>query len=337
MATSVKRRPPECMLRASPRGGRRTTSADKKQASAGMDIVELLEQAVARGLCTTAEADLATDQLALGDVTEKTVRRKVAEREEYARRRTMAPAREFMAEQNKAKLKKRVEALLRQNATELEAPVLAALRSIIDKDGHPVVIREELGDGPDAGKLRIGTIGLTLLGQPEVLLKWPIEHAVAADGIIDDIIQGVLQADHQPIAHGRNVIAARYDCAYAMVDAHEVISGSLGALWTSIPALAQPFLSRVEHPVIVLHFLVDLTEGKVLPGGPQGMTMALWRKKNGLDVFTGIVQWPAPSRSWQHANIPGTMARLVDPQGRIEGPCTILTPKEFIDAMAEYD
>ena len=297
------------------------------------DVDAMLERAVAKGWISSAVCDDLTDSIALGRQSEADVAETVGAYIEAAR---MRPAHEFMMRQNGEKVVRRARELL-ASSTSPEPLVKSILEHLVEREGSPIINSEEIHEGSYAGKVLMGTVGMTLLGKPEVLLKWPVKHTEAAQGVMEDIVAGVMQNDHQPIVHGRKVLAHRYELAYAMVDATSVI-GDLGKLWTAFPAATRRYRPNdsKECAVVVLHWIAHLAEDCVLSGGPQG-TVAVWRQKGGRDVFTGIVKWPVPSQSWRDAGFPGSMARLVDPEGDLMGPCRILTPQEFVEAMAEYD
>ena len=64
---------------------------------------------------------------------------------------------------------------------------------------------------------------------------------------------------------------------------------------------------------------------------------ALWRRKGGVEMFTGIVRLPVTSESWEPRYDDCCFAKLVDRDGPLNGLCVVITPEEFLDAMAEYD
>lgn len=63
---------------------------------------------------------------------------------------------------------------------------------------------------------------------------------------------------------------------------------------------------------------------------------AYWRHKNGVLTFTGFVRFPVTSKSWAPI-YDCCFAKLVDRNGPLNGLCVVVTPEEFLDAMAEYD
>lgn len=77
-------------------------------------------------------------------------------------------------------------------------------------------------------------------------------------------------------------------------------------------------------------------EGVLLPEGLKG-GMAVYRDKDGVSTFTGLVRVPIPSRSWAALDYKDCFALLADTDGDLEGPCTILTPAEWMHMMRDYD
>ena len=85
-----------------------------------------------------------------------------------------------------------------------------------------------------------------------------------------------------------------------------------------------------------LTLVADRREGgAVVLAGPTAM--AVYRKLQGVETFTGIVAVAPPSLSWNLVGQPRAMATLVDPDGEINGPCVILTPGEWLADMQQYD
>ena len=66
-------------------------------------------------------------------------------------------------------------------------------------------------------------------------------------------------------------------------------------------------------------------------------TLMLWRKKNGEDTFTGciMIQEPDTNTAWTDIGRPN-IYKLKD-FNNIDGPRTLLTPREFVSEMQQYD
>jgi hypothetical protein len=79
---------------------------------------------------------------------------------------------------------------------------------------------------------------------------------------------------------------------------------------------------------------VDVRENVVL-AGVKGV--AIWRRRNGEEVFTGLVRTPLPPVSWQEAGFEFGAVRLVDRAGPLDGECRVISPEAFLKIMRRYD
>lgn len=71
-------------------------------------------------------------------------------------------------------------------------------------------------------------------------------------------------------------------------------------------------------------------------------TLAIWRKKDGRDVFTGIVRLPVASPDWLWLGYSFCHAELVNPPGtdgdrQSFGPSRVISPCQFLERMKLYD
>ena len=84
----------------------------------------------------------------------------------------------------------------------------------------------------------------------------------------------------------------------------------------------------------------NLNEGSII--GNIAGTLAIWRKKDGIDVFTGIVRIPATSPGWAWLDYPFCMAELLHPwcsktDYQSFGPSRVISPAQFLERMRIYD
>lgn len=213
------------------------------------------------------------------------------------------------------------------------ADVALELRGVLDHivDHRNVrILRCEDADG----LVRFSTLGLGLVGKSDLVVEWAAEHEEAARGILTDLVLSTLTGgEDEKIYVGRKVYAARFGLAYEMK--------ALG--WPSPESLHHAFAVASAHyhapttpPFVALKLVVDVRDNVDLPGG-GGDTMAVWRKLDGNDVFTGVVRLSLPSPAWQAVGQPFSMARLLDRDGPLDGPCRILAPDTFVEVIQTYD
>lgn len=255
----------------------------------------------------------------------------------------MAPAHRYLQRAARTKLAKRAGGL----AGALEAALFATPGGAdgVEWGNCDAVIAQQLrqaeercepaflldSDGDDA---RVVTVGLSLLGHPEVLIRWPKVHADAARDIARDLVIEVFNGEGAThLSDGRHCFAARFGLGYRVersdAPGDQMFGGRLGALTAKWRHAGTP-------PTVTLRLILDVREGGVLLAGCAD-AMAIWRKKGGVDVFTGLVKLPVPSVSWDAVGKSFSVASLKDIHGPLDGPCTIATPREFLAIMAEYD
>ena len=183
----------------------------------------------------------------------------------------------------------------------------------------------------------MASVGLGLIGQPELKLRWPVVHAQKARCIFGDLIdQAYFGRKHHDLPYdGKQVMALAYDLSYTVVAEPDPSNEFGHGLITEATKAYRPKGAARQFELV---FHADLREGVVLPGGVPG-TLPRFESKNGVQVFTGLVELPVPSRTWSLSPFERSIAKLVDPDGPYDGPHTILTPPEFLELMdaAGYD
>lgn len=254
--------------------------------------------------------------------------------EERATAARMDPAYAFQANSNAQRIAQRASALLA--ATPAVDPMVAAQLGKIVEHKRPLPAIMERGE-----VVNVGTFGMSLLGKPEVMMRWPIERKEAAEGVIADVINGAISGamDAQALRPGRAVIADRFELAYRVEAMDEGVMGNC-CLWKTFTDATAAYRLDATPAVVDLKFCADLREGVAVRGRVAG-TLGMWRNKNGVSTFTGFVQLPIPSLTWRSVGKDVSIARLVDATGGdthdICGPHVIVQPEEFIQAMGSYD
>jgi hypothetical protein len=181
-------------------------------------------------------------------------------------------------------------------------------------------------------RFRAHTVGHCALRIPELVFDWPAELNDAAFGIMRDLTAHALNGERGKFQEGRLVFAERFGVWYVLQSVAPDPDNAFPEVGKLLRGLATtPACLRVA-------LVADRRDnGEVLAGGEAG-TRALWRKRDGRDVFTGMVALPSPpSQKWLLTEQPCAIAQLVDPEGDILGKCVILSPGEALEAMREYD
>jgi len=246
--------------------------------------------------------------------------------------RRMAPAHAFSQTAQRRKLVERATGLLQQldptNVPE-HVPIRDRLEAIVrDRD---VILATQEGEDTSA----IMTFGMHLIGYPELVLRWPKVHAEAAREIVHDLVAAALNGARAKLQDQRRVFAMRLELSYSMEGRGlpDLSTGELRVMHN----LTSTFLDSTVPPTLALRLLVDSREGVVLKGVPEPEPFAIWCKKDGRDVFTGLVRLPFPSKSFSALDMQFSVARLVDPAGALDGDRVILSPGEFMAELAQYD
>jgi len=237
----------------------------------------------------------------------------------------MALAHRHLEECSRSRLRRRATSVLHRTDAPLD-PAARRFFSEIARTGQPIVY--SVAD--DEGMVCVSSIGLALLGQPDVLLYWPEAMEDRAIGVATDLINDCCQGKRGKLVDKRKVYAQRFELAYEMraVPDHdgEPLAGKAGGAAYAVPGVPQE---------LGVFLVADLREGVLLDGLKNGL--AIYRDKDGKSTFTGYVRLPTPSNSWYSWGINHCVARLDDVDGDLEGPCTIVTPAEFMLAMRDYD
>ena len=256
-------------------------------------------------------------------------RQRQAEFEAQARRdkERMAPADAHMMRCNHEKIVRRArEALVGL------PPGMARdqMEQIVDSDGKASLHGTEFEDGA----VGLATVGLSLLGTPDIQLRWPGHFKEAAQGIVGDLVNAVYagRADGK-LRDGKRTVAYAYDLAYVVVAQHDPKDHFGRGEFAPVTAR---HLKEGDPGYYELVLFADLREGIVLPGGVYG-TEPWYAEKDGESVKTDIVVLPVPSRNWCTTALNGSFAKLVDPEGPTDGPHVILTPAQFTHHVIDND
>lgn len=188
-----------------------------------------------------------------------------------------------------------------------------------------VPMGEVVGD-----RFKVHTIGMAALGFPELILDFPAELETHATELVHDLMAFAMNGERDKFSLDRHVFAARMGIAYR-IDAADVDADKF------CPEAALLFKQLATLPPCRrLTLVADRREGgAVVAAGPTAM--AVYRKLRGIKTFTGLVQVSPPSLAWHMVDESFAMAKLVDPDGDIDGPCVILSPGEFLSEMQKYD
>lgn len=186
----------------------------------------------------------------------------------------------------------------------------------------------------DEGQFRAATVGLGLLGQPELLLRWPEALKEQASDVMHDLIISCCEGEGASKLYDmRSVYAMRLDLAYKM---HATACADEEFCRGMLSAATAAYAVEGVPKALTLELVADMREGVLLSKGFKA-GLAVYRNKNGVSTFTGLVRVPIPSRSWAAHNYQFCHARLADYDGDLEGPCTIITPAEYMDVIRDYD
>lgn len=241
----------------------------------------------------------------------------------------MAPHDAYMQMNARKRIKKRAAALTPKTADESAVRMLNGIAG----DGNPKIIC----GGDEDTECKYATIGLSLLGCPEVFVNWPCASmAYAAKMVLRDLILECMNGNaKEKLVVGRPVYAQGYGIAYFMTAAPSV-SGS--PLYEFMEANRKKSIKESGAPfAIQLKFEVDIRDGVDLPLGIKG-GLGLWRKKNGVDAFTGLVRMSIPSPMWAAGGFDYCLVRMLDPTTNdLTGPCRVATPDEVVEVFSQYD
>ena len=246
----------------------------------------------------------------------------------------MAPAHAFLQGASRARLVSRAEkiatALRHDSAGE---DTRALLHCIVNK--RDVAIHEEHA----ADAVVVTTLGMSLLGLPELMAVWPKHLLEAARGVIQDKVRAALQGEREgtgSLEAGRAVFAARFEVGYEIVYGASPPEESITARLRALAVGAGH--ARADNPTAaVFQFVADVREGVLLPG-PNHAAEAVKHRKNGEEIFfDGYVRLPVPSLSWQLTGMEFSMARLEDKEGDVIGPCRIVPPDVYMAEMGQYE
>lgn len=237
----------------------------------------------------------------------------------------MAPAHAYM--QNQAML--RIASTAQTLKAKTEDPEIRNWLNTMQDMKRPIVGRY----GETCETLcRHSTLGMGLMGAPEIGLAWPEGLHDAAFGILEDLKLSVMNGEMHQLAVGRTVYAVRFGIGYVVRDASECSD------WSPVHDFLKEHTQRKpDIPFAVrLDMVVDLRDGIDLPG-LKGC-MALYKKKGGVSTFTGVVKTPMPSPYYAANGSDYGVARLADGNANdIEGPIRMLTLEEFQERMSVYD
>lgn len=247
-------------------------------------------------------------------------------RDARARAVQMAPADQHMDACNRSKATERAKAVLSELAP--DSVMRPAFSSIVENGGRAFLYDIVVGD-----EIRLATVGLGLVGKSELHLSWPLTYKREAFAIIEDLVDKAYHGRMDPDEphHGKCVLALAYDVAYvvrAVTDPlQEFGRGQVSAATKAYRGNGVPVAFR-------LVFSAGLREGVELPGGVPGTRWDTQNKKDGTrNVRTGLVEFPIPSRSWAVTPFQGSKARLVDPNGPVDGPHVIVKPGVYLLLM----
>ena len=242
--------------------------------------------------------------------------------------RMMAPAFEFNQAQAASRIRKEIYRIVLGEGDECTTELRDVLARVKEL-GRPLVIdatgggdEEHRGEEASACRggehLRLATVGLALLGLPELFVAWPDDAREAAMGVLMDLAIQACSGEADALARGRKVFAARFGVGYQLVVAPSV-AGS--PLYEPLVALTQSLcLGRPEAPPTALRLALqlDMRDG-VLLSGFEG-AMAVYARRGGKREATGCVQYPFPSPAWQEVGQDISVARLEDETGPLLGP-----------------
>lgn len=226
----------------------------------------------------------------------------------------MAPAHAFMQVNARAKIKAKAAALMDKTSHATTNEQLKRLA----KTGQPLIL-----DFGDKRECKLATFGLSLHGVPELYCAWPCPSMRnAAAGVLQDLILTALNGEAKDkFAVGRMVYAQRFGVAYGIVPAGPVDDSPLFS-FLETHGSAKPVFA------LELHFGFDLRDGVDLPLGVKN-GRAIWKPKDGVDTFTGLVRVPIPSPAWAEAGFNHCVVKLLHEDSfDIEGPCRVLPPEE---------
>lgn len=264
------------------------------------------------------------------------------------RAQVMAPAYAFNQAQAALRIRKEVDRIA-LDESEGCTPELRDVLARVKELGRPLVIDAAGGGGGEehcgeeeasacrgGEHLRLATVGLALLGLPELFVAWPGDAREAAMGVLMDLAIQACSGEADALARGRKVFAARFGVGYQLVEAPSV-AGS--PLYEPLVALTQSLrLGRPGPPPAALRLAlqVDVRDG-VLLGGFEGAVAVYARRGGGKREFTGCVQYPFPSPAWQEVGQDISVARLVDETGPLSGTARVISPEAFHEMMRAFD
>lgn len=240
-------------------------------------------------------------------------------RAERQRDEMMRPMHMFMQANARQRLKKTA-AEWRVQA-ENSIPDVKSCLETVAQTGFPLKI------SPDQGT-RVATFGLALIGHPEIFVAWSPGFEEQAAEILQDLVVTCLNGDgREKLQDGRQVLAARLGIGYMIKTAPDVSDSPLYAF----------LKQRSTAPTFAfeLKFVMDARDDVDLPGFPTALS--IWKKKRGVDKFTGLIKTPVPSPNWAKIGCEYGIAKLIDKNGPINGPCRMTTPEEAMRIFAKYD
>lgn len=227
------------------------------------------------------------------------------------------------------KIKKRAETLMSKSTCESVTQVLSEIAT----SGH---VRMICGGDSDT-ECKYATAGLSLNDCPELFIIWPCPSMrEAAIMILNDLIVECHNGNSkQKLVVGRNVYAQAYGIGYR-IDIAPDVDGS--PLYEFLRDNRTPNLKKSDVPFAMqLEFVTDVRDDVILSFGIKG-GLALWRKKDGVKTFTGLVRCPIPSPNWAAAGRDYCLVEMLDPDtDDLESACRVVTPAEAMEIFSEFD
>eukprot|EP00966_Prymnesium_polylepis_P329029 7384786-Prymnesium_polylepis.6 len=259
----------------------------------------------------------------------------------------LAPAHVFLQAQSASKLRREAIAVAKHASPELarrlESIKDAGRPVVVDMPNADVSITDVGGGAPLC--TRMATIGQNLLGASEVVLDWPGGMQDEAHAIIRDLVIETTNGERGKLQTGRRVFAAAHEVAYMITEAPPLGAvankGGVGAggescLWAEMAEATAARRPAGVPAAVNLELCVDVRAGAELRF-EETEVRAVWARKKGKKVFTGMLALPLPPVCWSSLGFNEGFARLRDPDGPLSGLCYVVTPEEFHTVMAEFD
>jgi len=180
---------------------------------------------------------------------------------------------------------------------------------------------------PDDPHGLVSTIGMPLVGSPDILCGWPRSMSSQAAELVADLVADAMSGSSGSCLRPGKVVDHTELCVTYTVSALDPAEEA------EVPGHDLRMRSKQLWPfegasLVRVDLLAYFREGVVLPGSPNAAPLLLRNTETGEAQETGLIMLPRPSAMYRKIGAGFSVARLTKP-GPPSGEHRIISPAEF--------